>query len=382
MRNKMKNIIKNNVIIYEIYKNVFTFIFNVMKIFIKIDEKVILFNSYGGKKYDDSPKVIFEYMISIEKYKTHKIYWAFENPEEFNIVGAEKIKSDTLKYFIIALKAQYWITNSSIERGLKFKNKKTVYINTWHGTPIKKMGKDIISNSIQYISSDYDIFYAQSTYDIEVFSKAFNINKNKFALVGLPRNDELKNVDEKEIINIKLKLNIPSDKKIILYAPTFREYERDSNGCVIAPPINLDKWKQELSNKYIILFRAHYEINTILNIKSDNFIINASNYNNLNELLKISDILISDYSSIMFDYSILNRPIFSYAYDYEKYIQKRGMYIDISKELPNGIYKTEEEILDSIKNIDFNLQKEKTMKFSLKYIEKFGEARKYIENII
>ena len=382
MKNKIKNILKNNILMYKLYVVIFDFIFDILKIFIKVNDNLILINSFGGKKYDDSPRVIFEYMKTQEKYKKYKIYWAFENPDNFEVKGAKKIKSDTIKYFVIALKAKYWITNSAIERGLAFKNKKTIKINTWHGSAIKKMGKDIPKASFMLKATQCDVMYAQSQYDIDVFSNAFNIPKEKFALVGLPRNDELFNVKQEEINAIREKLNIPKDKKVILYAPTFREYNRDINGCVLAPPINLDKWKEKLSDKYVVLFRAHYEVNTVLGIKNDEFIYNMSDYNNLNELMKIADILISDYSSIIIDYSILKRPIYSYAYDYDEYLEKRGMYIDIKKELPNGICCSEDDLLDSILNCNFEEQKVKTEIFSKKYVQNDGNARKYIDKII
>ena len=283
MKHIIKNILKNNKYLYNLYMYFFNMIFAILKIFIKPNNYIILINSFGGKKYDDSPRVIFEYMRTQEKYNKYDIYWAFDCPEKFEIEGAKKIKTDTIKYFFIALKAKYWITNSAIERGLKFKNKNTIYINTWHGTPIKKMGKDALNDSCDFKTSKYNVMYAQSNYDIEVFSKAYDLNKNIFALVGLPRNDELFNVQVNEINEIKRKLNIDINKKVILYAPTFREYNRDKNGCVIAPPINLDKWKEKLEDRYIVLFRAHYEINNILGIKDDEFIYNVSDYENLNE---------------------------------------------------------------------------------------------------
>lgn len=382
MLKKIKILLKNNRALYKIYRMVFSFLFRILKIFIKVDESIILINSFAGRKYDDSPKAIFEYMQTQEKYKKYKIFWAFDNPVLYKLDNATIINSNSLKYFIIALKAKYWITNSSIEKGLCFKNKNTVYINTWHGTPIKKMGIDIGEDNFKFSSSKIDYMYAQSRYDIDIFSRAFNIEKKKFVLEGLPRNDELANVQEKDISEIKEKLSLPLNKKIILYAPTFREFDRDKNGCIIASKINLEKWEEQLSEKYIVLFRAHYEVNQILGIKDNGFIYNYSDYGNLNELLKISDILISDYSSIMFDYSILERPIYSYAYDYEKYLEKRGMYLDLNKELPNGYYLDEDILLENIKNCDFEKQKQLTKKFKEKYVEKCGEARKYIDNII
>ena len=380
--NKIKNILKGNRVIYKIYYFIFSTIFKFIGLFIKVDDNIILINSFAGRNYDDSPKVIFEYMKTQEKYKKYKIYWAFNQPEKFDIDGAEKIKCNTLKYFIIALKAKYWITNSSVERGLKFKNKKTIYINTWHGTPIKKMGIDAPITAFRFNATKPNVMYAQSQYDIDVFSKAFEYPKECFALVGLPRNDELFNVSSEEIESIRNKLNIPKDKKVILYAPTFREYKRDNDGCIIAPPIDIEMWKSKLSADYVVLFRAHYEVNKVLGIKNDEFIYNMSDYSNLNDLMKISDILISDYSSIMFDYSILKRPIYSYAYDLEEYTQKRGMYFDIEEELPNGICTTQEALLESILNCDFESQKPKIEKFSAKYVQNDGNARKYIDSLI
>lgn len=382
MKKRLKAMLKQNIVIYFLYSTIFNLFFKILKLFIKVDDSIILMTSYAGRKYDDSPKVIFEYMKTQRKYDKYKIYWAFENPEQYKIEGAEKIKIDTPKYFITALKAKYWITNSAIERGLKFKNKKTIYINTWHGSTMKKMGNDAPVTAFKYRVSKSDIVYAQSNYDIEVFSKAFNIPKGTFALVGLPRNDELSSISEKEIEEIKAKLNIPNNKKVILYAPTFREYQRDAEGCVIASPINIDKWKEKLGNEYVVLFRAHYEINKVLKIKNDEFIRDVSNYENLNELMKITDIMISDYSGIVFDYSILKRPIFNYTYDYDEYVEKRGLYLDLEKDLPNGICKTEDELIKKILECNFEQEREKTEKFSRRFVEKYGDARKYIDNII
>ena len=384
IKNRIKNILKTNQLAYNIFTCFFDFVFAIMKIFIKVQDNIILINSFGGKKYDDSPRVIFEYMKTQEKYKKYKIYWAFEHPENFEIEGAEKVKSDTLQYFIIALKAKYWITNSAIERGLKFKNKKTIYINTWHGSPLKKMGEDQPNSKTKYKfkASQTDYRYAQSQFEVDVYSKLSKLPKDRFALVGLPRNDELFSINKEETEKIKQKLNIPKDKKVILYAPTFREWIRDKEGCLLAPPINIDKWKEKLSDKYIVLFRAHYEVNRILGIKDDEFLYNVTDYPNLNELMKISDILISDYSTLMIDYSILKRPIFAYCYDYEECLEKRGFYFDIEKEYPNKICKNEDDLINQILNCDFESQKIKTEKFKNKYVEKGGNARKYIDNII
>ena len=379
--NKIKVLLKQNRFLYLIYHYLLSFFLKFIGLFIKIDNNLIIFNSFGGKRYDDSPKAIYLYMKSNPKYKNYKLIWSLDDP---SIVDNSVlcVKNNTMKFFITALKAKYWITNSSLERGLKFKKKKTIYINTWHGTALKKLGNDLDAKNMKFITSKADIYYAQSKYDVDIFNKSFNWEKDKIKIVGLPRNDELVNINNNEIIDIKNRIKLPLDKKIILYAPTFREFDYDKNGCFLKPPIDIKKWNNKLSNDYIILFRAHYEVNKVLNIKNDGFIYDMSNYPNLNELLKISDILISDYSSIMIDYSILERPIYAYTYDYEIYNQKRGLYIDLNNTLPNGITKNEDELLNEIINCDFNKQKEKTIIFKNKFIEKCGSASKYIDEII
>lgn len=384
---KLKRLLKENKFIYDIYNMAFGFVLNLCKLFIRVDNKTILFNCFGGKKFDDSPRAIYEYILSNSKYDDYKIYWAFDDINKYTLTRGFKLKNNSIKFFYIALKAKYWITNSSMERGLRFKNKKTFYINTWHGTTIKKLGKDQKSNAFCFKVTEPDIYFAQSTYDVDIFSSAFELDKKKIVLVGLPRNDELVKClsmsnDCNEITDIRLKLKIPDGKKVILYMPTYREFDKDKDGNYIKPPIDINKWRQKLCNNYVLLFRAHYETTSVLGIRFDDFFYDVSDYEHLNDLLKIADILVSDYSSVMFDYSILERPIFSFAYDYDDYAQKRGCYIDITKELPNGICRTEDELLDEIINCNYEEQAVKTKRFKGKYIETCGNASEYIDSII
>lgn len=100
---------------------------------------------------------------------------------------------------------------------------------------------------------------SQGDFETDIFSRTFRIEKSKFLTSGLPRNDVLVNYSQEDVVKIKKKLNIPLDKKVILYAPTFREYTKNSlMECVMNIPMNIDKWKNELENKYVMLFRVHY----------------------------------------------------------------------------------------------------------------------------
>ena len=372
------NIVKYFKFLHKIYYYSANFFLKAIKLFIKTDDKLILINSFGGKKYDDSPKAIYEEMKKDKRFNDYKIVWAFHNPENYIINGAEVIKTDTLKYFITALKARCWITNSAIERGLRFKGKNTFYFNTWHGTPLKKMGTDISSQNKSFGvkgNSLVDIMTAQSDFEADIFSRVFRIPRENFLMCGLPRNDNLKNYTSSEREEIRERLNIPKDKKVILYAPTFREFERDSKlNCTLIPPMDINLWETQLKEDFCLLFRAHYEVSNLMEIKDNEFVRNMTSYPSLDELMIASDILITDYSSIMFDWCVMDKPVFLFCYDYEQYEAKRGMYFDIRESFSNG--NNENEIINILKNYILDEELNKVNLFKNKYLNYYGNATK------
>lgn len=388
MKSKIKNIIKYNRWIYSIYYFIFNLLIRTFAIFIKTDNNLIFINSFAGRKYDDSPKCIYEEMRKDKRFDDFNIVWAFDKPEKFGDIGCRKIKTDTFEYFKTALKAKIWITNSSVERGLDFKNKNTIYFNTWHGTPLKKMGTDILSNNKSFRAKNkkckYDVMTSQSDFETDVFSRAFRVEKSKFLPCGLPRNDVLANYTQEDVVKIKKKLNIPSNKKVILYAPTFREYTKNAlKECIMNIPIDIEKWEKQLESGYVMLFRAHYEVSKYLNIKDNEFVRDMTSYECLNDLIIVSDILISDYSSIFFDYSITSKPMLHFTYDYYDYSKQRGMYFDIRSYLSGC--DNEDDLIKFIKNIDFEHEKCKCIEFKNKFVQYYGNATKscvdYIYNL-
>ena len=349
---------------------------SILKLFIKPDDKLILFNSYAGRKYDDSPKAIYEAMRHDPRFKGYHFVWAFHNSEQHNVKGAKKIKTDCLDYFMTALMARVWVTNSSVERGLSFKRRSTLYFNTWHGTPMKKMGTDINDGNQSFQSkgkNNFDVMMSQGDFDTEIFSRSFNIPKERFLKVGLPRNDILAAYTSKQRKDIRCKLGIKEEQKVILYCPTFREYEKDENfGVVMAPPMDLRKWQSKLGSDYVLLMRAHYEVSKVMNIDENEFVKDMTDYPDLNELLIAADILISDYSSVYFDYSITGKPILHFTYDYEKYSRERGMYIDIRNYF-NGSA-NEDDLIRIIKEMNEQKEKNRTIRFRSKFVNHYGNA--------
>lgn len=122
IRKKIEYILKHNLMIQQIYKCMMSLFFRFIGFFVSTDEKLILFNAHG-RKYNDSPRAIFKYMIGDERYQDYKFVWALDEPEKYDIPQCSKVRMDTIKYFITALKAKYWVTCVNIERGLHFKKK-------------------------------------------------------------------------------------------------------------------------------------------------------------------------------------------------------------------------------------------------------------------
>lgn len=346
----------------------------ILGMFIKTDSRMILFVSFAGKKYDDSPKAIYKKMLNDERFKNYKFVWVFKNPENFNVPGAVKIKKWTPKYIYYTLKARCVVTDMGVNIE-NYKREEKFYVNTWHGTPIKKLEGYVAAKPAA------DIMCVQGKYEVDIFARAFEISPDKIIISGLPRNDILANYDSGLRDEIRSKLSLPKNKKIIFYCPTFRNYEKLQNRIDFAHslkiPVNLKEWEKKLGKDYIILFRAHHAVVKTLDIQFDDFVYDFSNYEYLNDLMIASDILISDYSGILFDYSIMGKPMLCFAYDYEKYMENRGMYIDIRKELPCEVAYDEDTLLEQIIHLDYEKMSGKTLKFREKYVEEFGNASQF-----
>lgn len=361
MKSKLKALVKNSKLIYTLYFHIGSFLLRVLGLFVRTDPNLILFISYGGQKYDDSPRVVCEYLQKHPVSPAHRYVWAFIDPDKFPEV-ANRVRVDTLSYYITALRSGTWITNSSASRGLNFKKKQTKNYLFQHGMcGIKKLGADIQEKDGAFFigfRETFDAIFIEGRKEIPILTHAWGVEPGVFYMTGLPRNDDLATVTDEEILSIKAKLGIPKDRKVILYAPTFRESSRAADGRnALGIPIDFARWEKELGSEYVMLVTAHYEVAKLLDaLPQNDFVINAFKYPVLNDLIKVSDILISDYSSIVFDYAIMERPIFCYGYDYDTYSAERGLYTDLDRLFSKGVLRTEDALLAAIKEIDYEAE--------------------------
>lgn len=337
--------------------------YSLMRIVIKPDPKMIFLESGLGKQYADSPRYIYEKLTELYPDK-YTFIWVYNKRNiRFDYKHTKKIKRLNPAYYYYLCKSGVWINNQNFPTYIK-KPAETKYLQTWHGTPLKKMLHDI--EEIQGRSEDYlervstavenwDYLISPSTYATKAFRSAFNYD-NKVLEVGYPRND-LFYADDKETHqqDLRMKLAIPQDKKVILYAPTFRDNQKRKNKFSFDLNMDLDRMQKELGDEYVLLLRMHVIVSSKIKINPElrGFVYNVSNYPEMQELLLIADLLVTDYSSVMFDYCNTKRPILFYTYDLEEYRDKlRGFYFDFEEQAPGPFVTNTEQLIDSIKQIE------------------------------
>jgi len=375
--------------------------FPTMKLFYKIamrilpvDDRLIVFESGIGKQYADSPRNIYEEII--RKELNYKKVWICNQNVRFNDPNTIRIRRLSPSYYYYLAKAKYWVNNQNFPTYIE-KRPETTYIQTWHGTPLKKMLHDIeniMGRSEDYLervdkaTKTWDYLVSPSKYASEAFKSAFRYKK-EIIETGYPRNDIFYKEERFEITRkVRNRLHIPEGKKIILYAPTFRDNQTSAkNKFLFELPMDLYQLKERLGDEYIILLRMHVVVSNKIKVDEElqDFVMNVSSYSDIQELLLITDILITDYSSVMFDFANTKRPMLFYTYDFETYRDDvRGFYMDFEKEAPGPLMRNTEEIIDNVVNIT-GITKEYSARYE-QFYEKYcsledGKASERIVNM-
>ena len=363
---------------------------NIFNLFPIKNNKIILDN-FNGKGYGDNCKYVVEEIN--RRNLNYDLVWILKKSEDKKTLPSNVrfVKYNSIRYFYDICTAKIWIDNHRKIIDLK-KRKEQYYIQTWHGgIALKKIERDA-ENVLEpkYVkqaihdSKMIDLMVSNSKFCTEMYRRAFWYN-GEILECGSPRNDIIVNSENVNVEDIYAKLGIDKNKKIILYAPTFRKNEElDCYNIDFSELIN------HLNNKtrqyWIAVFRLHPNIaikssELFRNENYDN-IVDASNYADIYELMVVADIMITDYSSVMFEFSLKKKPVFLYATDIKDYINDRGFYFDYYK-LPYTVSTNNKELNENIENYNDNLYKEKLNDFfgNIEIYEK-GNASKTIVDII
>lgn len=367
-------------------------IFNLGK---PLDEKIILFEAYAGRSYACSPKAIYEEMLKDGRFDNYRFIWVFQDVDKHSDIATKRtklVKYRSRGYYRAFAVAGTWVVNSMPPLEIPKRNNQ-VMVQCSHGSPFKRLRSDIVKNTQNALDSyddwirknqidtvRYDYFISPSRFTSEKFISAFQLKamrKEDIVIeTGYPRNDYLHTYREEDVVSIKQRMQIPADKKIILYAPTWRDDQfNDEKGFVYKPQIDFDQLRRVLGDEYVVLFRAHYLVAKSFEFSAyEGFVYDVSTVEDINEAYIVSDLLITDYSSVFFDYANLKRPIVFYMYDKEHYENDlRGLYLDLS-ELPGEVAGNQPELEDLLKDIPSYAQRNQAR------LEEFSKRFNYLDD--
>ncbi|AIY00849.1 hypothetical protein ART_1250 [Arthrobacter sp. PAMC 25486] len=317
-----------------------------------------LFMCFGGKRATDSPRRIFESLHHMEPAPT--IRWAVVDGSVPVPDGAIKTVIGSAEWFEALATSELLVNNNNFPFYFR-KRKGQTYIQTWHGTPLKRLGNDVARTnfSLSYWNlmwreaGYWDTLLAQNDYAAKTLATCFGF-EGRVVKQGYPRNDSLRS-PEAALIRERTRqhLGIPHGKKVLLYTPTWRDDKRTNNDYQLVTYLDFARVQELLGDDYVILLRGHHNVSGQRQTAGNNFIIDATEYPEVNDLYLAADILINDYSSVMFDFCVTRKPIIYLTPDIVQYRDStRGFYFDLESLAPGPLLTTTEEVIEAIVNVE------------------------------
>jgi len=319
-------------------------------------KNMVLFECNFGKIYGGMPKYLYKEVV--KSRPAYNCIWVYQGKkhQHADLVNVTQVKRGSIEFYMYLAISNIWINN--INFPIFHKRKDVVYLQTWHGTPIKRLGWDIEVDGPEsaarmqqyYESRNWSYMLAQNDYASKIFSSAFKVNN--ILVKGYPQNDIFYSNDKQRIINdVGTALGVGNDKYVILYAPTWRDTNQVGNWKFKSESaINLKEMAEALPDNVVLLLREHHLVSPEKLPESlKNKIVDVSMWPDVQELMLLSDMLITDYSSIWFDFLNVQRPVIFYLYDHDAYIGKiRGSYLNVKIDLPGPVVESQPELVKLI----------------------------------
>jgi CDP-glycerol glycerophosphotransferase len=311
----------------------------------------ILFESFQGKVIGDNPYAIFTEVLS--RNPSFELLFTV-NSKTKAPEGAKGIKHGSIAW-LKALATSRVLVNNTNFPGYFRKREGQRYIQTWHGTPLKRLGRDIadVVPTGSYLrmmdreASYWDFLVSPSSYCTEIFPSTFGY-RGTILETGYPRNDILvSHASKRDLIRQSLGI-ADSSQQVVLYAPTWRDSQRTATGNW--KPVNF--LEGSLGDNVTVLFRGHTNTHSAHSAKVIGSAIDVTNYKNVAELYLAADVLVTDYSSSMFDFSVTGKPMIFLAPDFDEYVAKRGFYFDFEKLAPGPILRDSSFLRKALESID------------------------------
>lgn len=319
----------------------------------------VVLESHMGTNYGDSPRALYE-EIRRQGLNLHAT-WSYDPSPDGFPADARLVRRWSWRYLWALARAEYWVDNQGFPQQLH-KPRHTTYLQTWHGSAYKRMGFDEtrvrlqnapLRERLQRAVDRFDHFLVRSEHDVNTLARAYRLPEERLLRTGYPRNDAL--IAERDRAETEGRLPRPplagalgldDHKKTVLYAPTFRGGPGKQRRTRLL--LDVREFAQRFGDTHTLLVRAHYLESARLPVCPPGTVVDVSRHHDVSELLALTDVLITDYSSIMFDFALLDRPVVLFAPDLEAYAAERGSYFDLREEAPGPVAGTQEELFATL----------------------------------
>ncbi|MFD3565171.1 CDP-glycerol glycerophosphotransferase family protein [Streptomyces sp. NPDC058686] len=324
-----------------------------------VSKGLVVFESHMGKCYGDSPRAVHEELLA--RGARVRCVWSYATSGAGFPDGARLVRRWSWRYLWALARAEWWVDNQGFPHALD-KPRHTTYLQTWHGSAYKRMGFDEARlrtrnaperEKLRRAVGRFDHFMVRSEHDVRTLARAYGVPEERLLRAGYPRNDRLVEArarDEREgrfpRPALATELGIPDHRTVVLYAPTFRGVPK--GGQAVQLPLDVREFVRRFGDTHVLLVRAHYLEAASLPVTPPGTVVDVSGHHDVSELLVLADVLITDYSSIMFDYALLDRPLVHFAPDLDAYAADRGTYFDLRTRAAGPVVETQEELLRTL----------------------------------
>lgn len=316
----------------------------------------VVFESHMGRCYGDSPRAVHQEIV--DRGLRLRCTWAYATSADGYPDSARLVRRWSWRYLWALARAEFWIDNQGFPHALD-KPRHTTYLQTWHGSAYKRMGFDEARlktqnapqrEHLRQAVDRFDHFLVRSEHDVHTLARAYGIPEDRLLRCGYPRNDRLVAARARDEASgrfprpsVAADLGIPDHKTVVLYAPTFRGLPK--NNRAVRLPLDVRKFADRFGDTHVLLVRAHYSEAADLPLCPPGTVIDVSARHDVSELLCLADVLVTDYSSIMFDFALLDRPMVHFAPDLDAYAAERGSYFALRDDAGGPVVETQEELL-------------------------------------